>query len=53
MTTRSIGRAKLKQVGSRTRLEPARGYRSASQRIGAKKQADREEAKWRANSKSK
>lgn len=52
MTTR-IGRAKLQTKDGRTRLEPARGHRSVSARIGQKKQADREEAKWRAKSKHK
>lgn len=49
MTTKSIGRAKLTAKGGKTKLEPARSYRSVAQKIGAKAKADRTEKRYRAN----
>ena len=45
MTAR-IGKTKLQTKDGRTRLEPARGYRSVSARIGADAKARRKAAAW-------
>ena len=44
-----IGKATVKTKGGRARVEPPKRRQSVSQKIGAKKSADRKEAGYRKN----